>query len=327
LFGVAVNKKLLGLMLIVFLLPVASNSQAIIADHNSVLQFETIPESVILLIRNNYHIFYGHTSHGSQIITGIEMLADEDPLYTSPYIFERSGDLGHNGDTAWVPKTRIYLDDHPETDVVMWSWCWGVSDNTEEGINIYLNKYSQLEAEYPTVKFVYMTGHLDGTGVDGNLYAMNNLIREYCATNGKILFDFADIESYDPAGNYYPDDVDLCNWCSDWCATHTCPDCNDYYCMHSHCFNCYQKGKAFWWMMAKITGWGFESGDCGDVTGDGIVNLLDISFLISFLYLGGPSPYPLEIGDVNSSGNLNLLDVTYLIIFLYAGGPAPDCPE
>ena len=24
---------------------------------------------------------------------------------------------------------------------------------------------------------------------------------------------------------------------------------------HSHCLNCYQKGKAFWWMMARIAGW------------------------------------------------------------------------
>ena len=40
------------------------------------------------------------------------------------------------------------------------------------------------------------------------------------ATTGKVLFDFADIESYDPAGNYYPNGSDACEWCDDWCAAH-----------------------------------------------------------------------------------------------------------
>jgi hypothetical protein len=112
---------------------------------------------------------------------------------------------------------------------------------------------SQLEQDYPQVTFVYMTGHTDGSGIDGNLNQRNNQIRDYCRKNGKVLFDFADIESWDPDGNYYPDTSDDCAWCSNWCASHTCPTCSD--CAHSHCFNCYLKGKAFWWMMARLAGW------------------------------------------------------------------------
>ena len=63
----------------------------------------------------------------------------------------------------------------------------------------------------------------------------------------------SDIESYDPDGNYYPDASDDCGWCSTWCAGHSCPACGS--CAHSHCFNCYLKGKAFWWMMARLAGW------------------------------------------------------------------------
>jgi hypothetical protein len=111
----------------------------------------------------------------------------------------------------------------------------------------------QLEVDYPDVTFIYMTGHLDGSGVAGNLYARNNQIRAYAVANNKVLFDFADIESYDPDGNYYPDASDDCGWCSTWCASHSCPACGS--CAHSHCFNCYLKGKAFWWMMARISGW------------------------------------------------------------------------
>ena len=29
---------------------------------------------------------------------------------------------------------------------------------------------------------------------------------------------------------------------------------------------------------------------------------------------------------VNNSGNVNILDITYLIAYLYKGGPPPDCP-
>jgi hypothetical protein len=169
-------------------------------------------------------------------------------------IEEYSDDLGADGDTTWAPITRNRLDQPGSTiNVVMWSWCGGVSTTSADGINTYLNTMNQLEHDYPNVKFIYMTGHLDGSGVLGNLYARNNQIREYCTTNGKLLFDFADIESYDPDGNYYPDASDACEWASDWCASHNCPDCGG--CAHSHCFNCYLKGKAFWWMMARLAGW------------------------------------------------------------------------
>ena len=51
----------------------------------------------------------------------------------------------------------------------------------------------RLELEFPQVTFVYMTGHLDGTGEDGNLHQRNNQIREFCRINNKVLFDCADI--------------------------------------------------------------------------------------------------------------------------------------
>ena len=97
----------------------------------------------------------------------------------------------------------------------------------------YLAAMTQLELDYPTVHFVYMTGHLDGTGPSGNLYRSNNQIRACCQAEDKLLFDFADIESWDPAGAYYPEDTDACLWCVDWCSANPCPDCGD--CAHSPC--------------------------------------------------------------------------------------------
>ncbi|MBD3233175.1 MAG: hypothetical protein GF315_05575, partial [candidate division Zixibacteria bacterium] len=234
-------------------LPSALYAEPIIADHTSVLSFEQIPISVIETIQDSAHIYYARTSHGYQIIVGIDMIYSENSSYQSPFFFQEGDDLGYNGDTSWVPHTRTYLNSHPECNTAMFSWCSGVSSSSEEDINLYLAKMTELEQDYPNVTFVYMTGHLDGYGVDGNLYIRNNQIRDYCINNDKVFFDFADIESYDPDGNYYPDESDACNWCYDWCAVHDCPTCGD--CPHSHCFNCYLKGKAFWWMMAKIYGW------------------------------------------------------------------------
>ncbi len=227
---------------------------AIVADHAAVAEWAEIPAASFAAVRDEFHLFYGHTSHGSQLMTGLAMLAGEDPvLYALPAIQETGGDLGHMGDTSWVAPTRSYLDQHPECNVVAWSWCGGCSDNTEAGIAAYLAAMSQLELDYPNVHFVYMTGHLDGTGPNGNLYRSNEQIRAYCAAQDKVLFDFADIESWDPDGVYYPEDTDACLWCADWCAVNPCPGCGG--CAHSHCFNCYLKGKGFWWLLARLSGW------------------------------------------------------------------------
>ncbi|PKK83389.1 MAG: hypothetical protein CVT49_08750 [candidate division Zixibacteria bacterium HGW-Zixibacteria-1] len=64
---------------------------------------------------------------------------------------------------------------------------------------------------------------------------------------------------------------------------------------------------------------------CGDANGDGLVNILDITFLINYLYKNGNAPVPQEAADLNSSGNINILDITYLINYLYKSGPEPSC--
>ncbi len=297
------------------------NAEAIFANHLAVGEFDLIPDSVVDNIGNDYHIYYVHTSHGSQIMTGLTMLQAEDAKYDPPYFYQQGDDLGHNGDTSWVPNTRTYLNTHPECNVAMFSWCGGVSDNTEEGIDIYLNKMRELEADYPDVTFIYMTGHLDGTGPDGNLYRRNNQIRDTCLGRGKILFDFADIESYDPDGVWYPDESDYCHWCYEWCASHSCLTCGS--CAHSHCFNCYLKGKAFWWMMAKLSGWQSTVDTCGNANGDGQINIGDVVYLVEYAFRDGPAPDPYEAGDANCDINVNIGDAVYLINFIFKDGPEP----
>jgi uncharacterized Ntn-hydrolase superfamily protein len=65
---------------------------------------------------------------------------------------------------------------------------------------------------------------------------------------------------------------------------------------------------------------------CGDMNGDGPVNMLDILHIISYLYKGGPEPALPSAADVNSDQSTDMLDILYLITYLYKGGPDPDCP-
>ena len=61
----------------------------------------------------------------------------------------------------------------------------------------------------------------------------------------------------------------------------------------------------------------------GDANGDESINLMDITFLISYLYKQGPSPVYPNNADANGDCTISLLDITYLISYLYKGGPPP----
>jgi len=64
--------------------------------------------------------------------------------------------------------------------------------------------------------------------------------------------------------------------------------------------------------------------ECGDVTGDLLLNLLDITYLIAYLYNEGPAPVEYECyGDPNEDDLVNMLDIVYLINYLYKEYPAP----
>jgi hypothetical protein len=66
---------------------------------------------------------------------------------------------------------------------------------------------------------------------------------------------------------------------------------------------------------------------CGDLTADGLINLGDLIYLVSYLYKSGPAPEPLCRGDANCDGVVNVSDVVRLINYLYRSDLPPcfDC--
>jgi hypothetical protein len=63
----------------------------------------------------------------------------------------------------------------------------------------------------------------------------------------------------------------------------------------------------------------------GDANGDSLIDVTDVVFLLDYLFLNGPPPYPFGAGDADCSGVVDIGDVIYLINYLFIDGPAPDC--
>ena len=287
-------KSILAIVVVFLLACTSATSFAYVVNHNST-DITQIPESAINAARTNLHIAYGHTSHGSQLTTGMTglvafanggglglSLPDDIFAYNNGgssgaldlHDYAMGGDCGYY--PQWVNNTRDYLTSHTDTNVIIWSWCGQVSGMSEQTmIDNYLAPMAQLELDYPNVTFVYMTGHTDGSGESGNLHIRNQQIRDFCIAHNKILYDFYDIETYDPDNNYYGDKLvnDACdydsdnngsrdaNWATAWQDSHTegvdWYDCSS---AHSQPLNANRKAYAAWWLWARIAGWSGSAG-------------------------------------------------------------------
>lgn len=69
---------------------------------------------------------------------------------------------------------------------------------------------------------------------------------------------------------------------------------------------------------------GFQPGDANaDGTG---CNILDLTFLVDFIFRGGPRPCVTAAADINGScTGPNIVDLTYCVDIIFRGGPPPKC--
>ncbi len=269
-------------------------SQGNIINH-SCSKIKEIPESAILAAKQKLHIAYGHTSHGSQLtngMTGLVNFMNLKGFTKNLYAFNNGGTSGaldlHDGAMGgdvgyypdWVNNTHNYLGipnlatgrgtgTNADVNVIIWSWCGQVTSKYVSGtlMSEYINPMVQLEKDYPGIKFVYMTGHLNFSE-HAQTKAANKFIRDFCINNNKILYDFADIESYDPDGIYYEFANDDCsyyesekgkligNWATKWQNSHK-ENVDWFNCTsaHSEPLNANQKAYSAWWLWAILAGW------------------------------------------------------------------------
>jgi uncharacterized protein YjdB len=298
-------------LLLFFLLFISSftalPAQGIIIGHKQahLEDLKRIPPEWIDSAKANLRIAYWRTSHGGQVLSGMNVLdafmggtglysRAEEKRPGALYLIDYFADLSAREET-WPQTTRGYLDDPANQDinVVMWSWCQILGHDGDQYPG-YASKMEGLIAEYGPggtkiangvrkvpVQFVFMTGHLNGQGEEGRTNQINTYIRNHCIANNRILYDFADIESYDPDDNYFLDDFcdDGCNyivngartgnWAKEWVVgkvkmdgeddvAHNEPNGGQWFqssAEHSHALNANMKAYAAWYLFARLAGW------------------------------------------------------------------------
>jgi len=202
--------------------------------------FSNITSQEIINAKKTLHIGYEHTSHGSQLTYSMTHLVDfmnNGGLYmnmsSNLYAWNNGGsgdalDLDDGGVAPgsrdagiypdWYISTTNYLQTpaNSNCNVIIWAWCGQVPDKYTNNtiVSEYLAPMASLETNYPDVTFVYMTGHADHSR-HSDLTAGNQLIRDFCVNSNRVLYDFYDIETYDPDGNFYEFPNDNCDYYRD----------------------------------------------------------------------------------------------------------------
>jgi hypothetical protein len=308
------------ILLFTFFSALTVTGQGIIIDHTST-NLDEIPLSVIDDVQENIRFHYAHTSHGDQLLCGLQQIEDSNPIYEieiggdpndpydPPYLPNVAGALciynGNGGYKYIVPEgywlepgnewTQSTLNSNPTLNVSAWAWCTQLDEYSQAQVQEYLDQMDLFEQEFPNVTFIYTTGNAQSGGSWGyNRHMRCNQIRNYCIANNKILYDFEDLDSwYNGEMNYFIYNNDTIP------LEHSAYNGDE--CGHVNNLSTLQKGKAVWWMMAKLRGWQQDSGSLNiKVFLEGAYNGLNMNtdltgltnFPLSQPYSGSPWNYP-----------------------------------
>jgi hypothetical protein len=65
---------------------------------------------------------------------------------------------------------------------------------------------------------------------------------------------------------------------------------------------------------------------CGDINNDGqTMDVSDLTYLVAYMFTGGPAPYWIEAADADASGIIDISDMVAWVDYLFHAGPMPAC--
>ena len=324
-------KNTVNILVIIFVLIFNDAiSQGVIIDHTCE-NLSQIPMNWIDSVQEKQKWHYAHTSHGSQLITGLYSIESINPVYDveiKGYLPNVSGSFcifdaeWESPEEYWktaagMNKTRNILNNNPIINVSQWSWCTQLNQYSEEDTQEYLDSISVLEAEFPNVTFVYMTGNAQtgpGNHYNQNLaqgynrYLRNEQIRTHCINSNRVLFDFADIDCwwYNPTTEEWEfSTYQYWNGSDTVTVPFEHPQYNLNQAGHTSYENCENKGKASWWMMAKLAAMGIRLGL--DAFIEGLFNGADMSTGLNPENI--PLSQPYNIAPWNYAGTESVVSI------------------
>jgi len=257
----------------------APRTSPLVIDHTCT-DIQSIPPAWIDSIQAKVFFHYAHTSYGEQLTIGMQRLESSDPAYdinigfrtlpvdpdalctfdgqeTVTYVTPAE----YYETAAGMNMTRAVLSNNPTVNASLFTWCTQMNGYTQAQVQAYLDSMSALEREFPDVTFVYATGNAQRTGADGYYRYMNNeMIRQYCIANNKVLYDFEDLDCWylNPATSQWEHST------YDDGQGHIVPYEHPVFSGsdggHASYASCDQKGRSVWWMVARLAGWSAASG-------------------------------------------------------------------
>lgn len=65
-----------------------------------------------------------------------------------------------------------------------------------------------------------------------------------------------------------------------------------------------------------------------DASADNVIDILDLTYLVQYMFKDGNPPFCMDEADVNGvPAPVDILDLTYLVAYMFKDGPDPaDCP-
>jgi hypothetical protein len=247
---------------------------ALIIDHTAIDGFARIPTTVINTVKNNFKIHYAHTSHGSQLISGLMALDQAQypflvTVSTTPQFDSRSNFIqmydgtplgtyatpdfywdGQTGINATISTLNTLIPKGLTTTAFM--WCTQLDTADAAYVSRYLAQMLAFQTQYPNLDVILMTGNAQATSYNRAL--RNDQIRQFAVANKMTLYDFGDLDSW-----YNGTQQTCTDGTHNFPCEHAAYKPNEVCCGHTNDLNMHNKALAFWYLAARLSGWNDSS--------------------------------------------------------------------